>query len=75
MQALDAHRNHADLRQHLFTPGKLRSFVNVYLNDDDIRYLPAKEQTPTSPKDELNTSSIASALLLKFHLTMVLLLP
>ena len=29
-----------DLKQHLFTPeGKLRSFVNVYLNDDDIRYL------------------------------------
>ena len=28
------------LKQHLFTPeGKLRSFVNVYLNDDDIRYL------------------------------------
>ena len=28
-----------DLKQHLFTPeGKLRSFVNVYLNDDDIRF-------------------------------------
>ena len=29
-----------ELKQHLFTPeGKLRSFVNVYKNDDDIRYL------------------------------------
>ena len=33
-----------DLRQHLYTgEGKLRSFVNLYLNDDDIRYLPQKE--------------------------------
>ena len=31
---------HPDLRRHLYTEdGKLRSFVNVYLNDDDVRYL------------------------------------
>ena len=43
-----------EIKQHLFTgEGKLRSFVNVYLNDDDIRYLPAKEQTATVPKDEI----------------------
>ena len=43
-----------DLRQNLYTPeGKLRSFVNIYLNDDDIRYLPAKEATATSDNDEL----------------------
>ncbi len=42
------------LRNHLFTPeGKLRSFVNVYLNDDDIRYLPAKEETAAAANDEL----------------------
>jgi len=46
--------DHPALRGHLFTAeGKLRSFVNVYLNDDDIRYLPAKEATATSAKDEL----------------------
>jgi len=29
-----------DLRKQLFSDeGKLRSFVNVYLNDEDIRYL------------------------------------
>ncbi|MDT8306680.1 MAG: MoaD/ThiS family protein [Anaerolineae bacterium] len=27
------------LRQHLFEGNALRSFVNVYLNDEDIRYL------------------------------------
>lgn len=43
-----------ELRNHLFTPeGKLRSFVNVYLNDDDVRYLPSKEETRTSTDDEL----------------------
>jgi MoaD family protein len=29
-----------DLKRHLFADdGKLRSFVNVYVNDEDIRYL------------------------------------
>src|SRR5277367_3006902 len=43
-----------DLKQHLFTPeGKLRSFVNVYLNDDDIRYLDAQQATAVKDTDEL----------------------
>jgi molybdopterin synthase sulfur carrier subunit len=43
-----------ELQQHLYTPeGKLRSFVNIYLNDDDIRYLPEKEATATGEDDEL----------------------
>ena len=56
--------NHPDLKNHLYTPeGKLRSFVNIYLNDDDIRYLPAKEATATSDKDELTIiPSIAGGL-------------
>src|SRR4029077_14745492 len=29
---------HPDLRRHLYTDdGKLRAFVNVYLNDEDVR--------------------------------------
>jgi adenylyltransferase/sulfurtransferase len=44
----------ADLRKHLFTEdGKLRSFVNVYVNDEDIRYL-AKENTPTRDGDTIS---------------------
>ena len=44
----------ADLRRHLFTEeGKLRSFVNVYVNDEDIRYL-AKENTPTKDGDTIS---------------------
>jgi adenylyltransferase/sulfurtransferase len=45
---------HPALQQHLYTPeGKLRSFVNLYLNDDDVRYLPSKEDSPVTPTDEL----------------------
>ena len=45
---------HADLRAHLFSAdGKLRSFVNIYLNDEDIRYL-RREETPVTPTDTLS---------------------
>ena len=43
-----------ELKQQLFTPeGKLRSFVNVYLNDDDVRYLDGKQETAVKDSDEL----------------------
>jgi adenylyltransferase/sulfurtransferase len=42
------------IQPHLYTPeGKLRSFVNLYLNDDDVRYLPGKEDTPVDASAEL----------------------
>ena len=44
----------SELRKHLFTDdGKLRSFVNVYINDEDIRYL-AKENTRTKDGDTIS---------------------
>ena len=44
----------SELRKHLFTEdGKLRSFVNVYVNDEDIRYL-SKENTPTKDGDTIS---------------------
>ncbi len=44
----------AELRRHLFTEeGRLRSFVNVYLNGEDIRYL-AQENTKTKDGDTIN---------------------
>ena len=43
-----------DLRKQIFTDeGKVRSFVNVYLNDEDIRYL-GKDATPTKDGDTLS---------------------
>ncbi|MBY0497213.1 MAG: molybdopterin-synthase adenylyltransferase MoeB [Cyanobacteria bacterium] len=42
------------LRQHLYSAdGKLRSFVNIYVNDDDIRYL-QKDQTPLKAGDTVS---------------------
>ena len=44
----------SDLKKHLFTDdGKIRSFVNVYLNDEDIRFL-NKENTPTKDGDTIS---------------------
>ena len=44
---------HPDLRRHLFgEDGKLRAFVNVYLNDDDVRYL-SNEATPVKDSDTI----------------------
>ena len=45
---------HADLRKHLYNDdGKLRSFVAIYLNDDDIRFL-EKEATPVKAGDTVS---------------------
>ncbi len=44
-----------ELRKHLYTDeGKLRAFVNVYLNDEDIRYLDQKENAPVKESDSLS---------------------
>ena len=45
---------YAELRRHLYSDeGKLRSFVNVYVNDEDIRYL-EKEATPVQDADTVS---------------------
>jgi len=44
----DLTTQHAGLKQHLYAAdGRLRSFVNIYVGDEDIRYL-QKEQTPVA---------------------------
>jgi sulfur-carrier protein adenylyltransferase/sulfurtransferase len=45
---------HGGLRRHLYADdGRLRSFVNIYVNDEDIRYL-QREGTPVSAKDTVS---------------------
>ena len=45
---------HGGLRRHLYSDeGNLRSFVNIYVNDEDIRYL-QREGTPVSQKDTVS---------------------
>lgn len=47
-------RTYAPLRKHLYDEGgSLRNFVNVYLNDEDIRFL-QKEQTQVTDKDTVS---------------------
>jgi len=50
----DLLNQHPELRRHLYTDeGKLRAFVNVYLNDEDVRYL-QKEATPVNDGDTIS---------------------
>jgi molybdopterin converting factor small subunit len=47
-------QEYPELKQHLYTgDGKLRSFVNVYKGDEDIRYLDGVD-TGVSQEDELS---------------------
>ncbi|HJS29018.1 MAG TPA: ubiquitin-like small modifier protein 1 [Anaerolineales bacterium] len=44
---------HPDLKQHLYTPdGELRSFVNLFVNDEDVRFLQGVD-TPIRDHDRL----------------------
>jgi len=52
MDALVA--EHPELRRQLYTDeGKLRAFVNLYVNDEDIRYL-QKEATAVNESDNIS---------------------
>lgn len=43
-----------ELRKHLYSEdGRLRSFVNVYVNDEDIRYL-QRDMTAVQPGDTIS---------------------
>lgn len=49
----DLTRRYPNLRQHLYgESGGLRAFVNVFLNDEDVRHLKG-EQTPVKETDRL----------------------
>jgi len=44
----------SELKRHLYSDdGRLRSFVNVYVNDEDIRYL-QKDQTQVREGDTIS---------------------
>src|SRR5436305_5055327 len=50
----DLTSKHGGLKAHLYNEqGKLRSFVNIYVNDEDIRYL-QKEQTSVKTDDTVS---------------------
>jgi molybdopterin converting factor small subunit len=50
----DLTTTYSGLKAHLYNDqDKLRSFVNIYINDEDIRYL-QKDQTPVSENDTVS---------------------
>lgn len=52
MRALLA--QHPQLRGYIYSDdGNLRGFVNIYLNDEDVRYLPARIDSPVKESDTL----------------------
>ena len=45
---------YGELRRHLYNDeGKLRSFVNIYVGDEDIRFM-QKDQTPLNDNDVIS---------------------
>jgi len=60
-----------DLRQHLFNDeGQIRNFVNIYVNDEDVRYLQG-DQTPVKEGDVMSiVPSIAGGNVRVFKSTM-----
>lgn len=49
----DLDRNFPGLAERVSEGGKIRRFVNIYVNDEDIRFLNA-EETPVKDGDEVS---------------------
>lgn len=55
-------QTYPDLEQHLFNEGKLRSFVNVFLGDEDIRFLDGVDTEVDSDEELRIIPSIAGGI-------------
>lgn len=49
----DLEKNFPGIAERISENGKIRRFVNIYLNDEDIRFLQA-EETPVKDGDEVS---------------------
>ena len=59
-EALDSLvEQYPDLKPHLFSEGKLRSFVNVFLGEEDTRFLDGPQTVITADSKLLIIPSIA----------------
>ena len=58
----DLTRQHPGLQQHLFDGDELRSFVNIYLNKEDVRQLDGNETAVSSDDTLMIIPSIAGGL-------------
>ncbi len=48
----DLEANHAGIKERLIQDGELRRFVNVYINDEDVRFIGGLE-APLSDGDQV----------------------
>ena len=48
----DLESNHAGIKERLIEDGELRRFVNVYINDEDVRFIGGLE-APLSDGDQV----------------------
>jgi molybdopterin converting factor small subunit len=55
----DLIRQYPDLQMHLFEGDNLRSFVNIYLNKEDVRHLQGPDTAVTADDTLLIIPSIA----------------
>lgn len=53
---------HPKLREHLFDGEQLRSFVNLYLNKEDVRFLDGSETTLSDSDTLMIIPSIAGGI-------------
>ena len=55
---------HPDLKGYIYLDdGNVRGFVNIYLNDEDVRHLPAKQGSQVTERDTITIMpSIAGGL-------------
>ncbi len=49
----DLGRQHPAIQERLFEGAEIRRFVNIYVNNEDVRYLEDLE-TPVAEKDEVS---------------------
>ena len=56
--------SHPDLKSYIYSDdNNIRGHVNIYLNDEDVRHLPGKQQAPVREGDTLTIMpSIAGGL-------------
>jgi molybdopterin synthase sulfur carrier subunit len=56
---IDLTRQHPELQQHLYDGDELRSFVNIYLNKEDVRNLEGESTAVTADDTLMIIPSIA----------------
>ena len=67
----DLTHQHVELRQHLYNEdGKLRAFVNIFLDGDDVRHLNGENTAINAESNLRIVPSVAGGLMYKHNINM-----